>query len=239
MAHRSRSAPKVIVLIFLAALALQLAYGSAKPRAVGVGVDFELPSPPSALGLQVLSANESLAMAKLATLWLQVFDTAAGHSASWSQLNYAHLVQWLERLVQLDPNAQYPLLAATHLYGEVADLEKSRAMLDFVYARFQEAPGKRWRWLAEATVLAKHKLHDLPLALKYANALADTPKEPAVPSWARQLKWIILEDLGEVESARVVVGGLIESGEITDQNELRFLSETLRRLEQKHSNSAL
>lgn len=237
MTRLSRHAPRIVVASFLAALGLQIAYSISMRR--DVAVDFELPKPPSALGFQVLSANESLAAAKLSTLWLQVFDSQAGRSASWSQLNYEFLVLWLQRLLQLDPDAQYPLLAATRLYGGAADLEKSRAMLEFVYARFQEAPAKRWRWLAEATVLAKHKLHDLPLALKYANALADTPKEAAVPSWARQLKWIILEDLGEMESARVVVGGLIASGEITDENELRFLSETLLRLGQHGSNSAL
>lgn len=231
MTRVPRQAPRIVAASFVAALGLQFAHSVNWQR--DVRADFALPSPPSVLGFQVLSANESLAAAKLATLWLQVFDTQAGRSASWSQLDYGHLVLWLERLLELDPEAQYPLLAATRLYSEVPDVEKSRAMLDFVYARFQEAPAKRWRWLAEATILAKHRLHDLPLALKYANALADTPKEATVPSWARQLKWIILEDLGEVESARVVVGGLITGGEITDQNELRFLSETLRRLEQK------
>ena len=41
-------------------------------------------------------------------------------------------------------------------------------MLEFVYREFLLDPNRRWPWLAHATVLAKHRLHDLPLALRYA-----------------------------------------------------------------------
>ena len=46
------------------------------------------------------------------------------------------------------------------------------------------------------------------------------------------MKSVTLErDLGELESARILVGGLLESGEITDPRELKFLENKLRELE--------
>jgi hypothetical protein len=42
----------------------------------------------------------------------------------------------------------------------------------------------------------------------------------------------VLEDMGEIEAAKILIGGLLESGEITDAHELKFLEERLRRLEE-------
>ena len=41
----------------------------------------------------------------------------------------------------------------------------------------------------------------------------------------------VLEDMGEIESARILIGGLLESGAITDTHELMFLQQRLERLE--------
>jgi hypothetical protein len=43
--------------------------------------------------------------------------------------------------------------------------------------------------------------------------------------------------MGEVESAKVVIGGLLDSGQIKDPYELRFLIDRLRSLEEKAENS--
>jgi hypothetical protein len=47
------------------------------------------------------------------------------------------------------------------------------------------------------------------------------------------MKIIVLEDMGEVEAAKILVGGLIASGEITDPYELNFLQSKIRTLEKK------
>ena len=57
-----------------------------------------------------------------------------------------------------------------------------------------------------------------------------------MPYWAKDMKIIVLEDMGEVEAAKILVGGLIESGQVTDPYEMRFLEQKIRVLEQKVSN---
>ncbi|MND01070.1 hypothetical protein D3C83_199060 [compost metagenome] len=45
------------------------------------------------------------------------------------------------------------------------------------------------------------------------------------------MRIFILADLGEIEAAKVLLGGLLESGEVTDPKEIHFLSERLKELE--------
>ena len=45
------------------------------------------------------------------------------------------------------------------------------------------------------------------------------------------MRIFILEDLGEIEAARVLMGGLLASGEVTEEKEIRFLTERLKSLE--------
>ena len=44
------------------------------------------------------------------------------------------------------------------------------------------------------------------------------------PNWARQMRIFILEDLGEIEAATVLLGGLLASGEVTESKEIHFLT---------------
>jgi hypothetical protein len=164
-------------------------------------------------------------------LWLQAFDNQPGISIPFRELDYARVEAWLARILDLDPRGQYPLLAASRLYGEVPVPEKQRPMLDFVHDRFLEDPDRRWPWLAHAAIVAKHRLGDLPLALRYARAVTDHATGPGVPAWARDMTILVLEDMGELEAARLLIGGLLDSGRVTDPHEARFLDRKLRELE--------
>jgi hypothetical protein len=148
------------------------------------------------------------------------------------------LQKWLTLVLQLDPPGQYPLFAASRIYGEVPDPAKQRAMYDFVYQQFFVDPNHRWQWLANAAVMSKHHLHDLPRARLYAQAIRQYATGKDVPSWAKQMEIFILEDMNEYDSARVLLGGLLRSGQITDPHEMRFLEERMAKIEAK-ANPAL
>jgi hypothetical protein len=45
------------------------------------------------------------------------------------------------------------------------------------------------------------------------------------------MRIFILEDLGEIEAARVLLGGLLASGEVSEEKEIHFLTERLKILE--------
>ena len=145
-------------------------------------------------------------------LWLQAFDNQPGVSLPLHVLDYERVEAWLGAALDLDPGSHYPLLVATRLYGSVADRGRVRRMLEFAYDRFLQAPNHRWRWLAHASILAKHRLGDLPLALRYARAITTHATGPQVPYWARDLTVIVLAEMGEYEAARGLVAALLAGG---------------------------
>lgn len=162
-------------------------------------------------------------------LYLQAFDRRADNRIAYQALEYGQLIGWLDLILTLDPAGQYPLHAASRLYAEVPDPVRQRSMLEFIYGKFLEDPDRRWPWLAHAAAVAKHRLKDLPLARRFAAAIQRHATGTHVPTWARQMEAFILEDMNELETARLLIGGYVKSGQVTDQGELRFLE---RRLEE-------
>ena len=204
-------------------LAVQIAWRAL--QAPGAPSAADLPPRPSVSALRLASFGEPQATARLTMLYLQAF--------LHRDLDYARLVGWLEGVLALDPRSDYPLFAAARVYAENPDPARSRLALDFVYRQFMADPDRRWPWLAHGALLAKHRLKDLPLARQYAAAVERHARSAGVPLWARQMEVFILEDMGELEAARIMLGGLLESGQVTDPGEARFLRHRLEELE-KH-----
>ena len=158
-------------------------------------------------------------------LYLQSFEVQT--------LDYQRLLAWLNAVLELDPRSQYPLFLAARVYAENADAARSRMAIQFVHEAFLDDPNRRWPWLAHAALLAKHRLKDLELARRYAQALERNTTSRDIPLWARQMEIFILEDMNELEAAKIMLGGLIESGTVTDPAELRFLRQHLEELEKR------
>lgn len=221
-----RAAPRGVLLAVLLALSAQILWQASRPPSHARAHD--LPPAPSLAALQLAALGDPVALSKATMLYVQGFDEQAGISIAWRDLDYATVRDWLRRVLELDPRGQYPLLAASQVYGAVSDPQRARLMLDFVYQQFQQDPNRRWPWLAHAALVAKHRLHDLPLARRYAQAIRLQATGSAVPAWARQMEIFILEDMNEHDAARALIGGLLDSGQITDPHELQFLSERLQ-----------
>lgn len=218
--------PRSITAGFVALLALQVALRAFSPAPRAAAVDLE--APPRVSTLRVASLGEPAALAYGGALRLQAFDSQPGISLPYAALDYGRLERWLEVLLALDPAAQYPLVMASHLYAQVGGQpDKQRSMSEFVYREFLRDPDRRWPWLAHVAIMARHRLHDLPRAIRYADAIRDHAKGSGVPSWARQMHIFLREDAGEVEAAKALLGGLLASGTITDPREIAFLTERL------------
>jgi hypothetical protein len=220
-----------VLALLAAGLALQIGLHAAAPRARATAPELS-PPPPTSL-LRLASLGEPVTLAKVLMLQLQAFDYQSGSKVPYKNLDYSRVEAWLSRILELDPEGQYPLLAASRLYAEVPDEARQRSMLDFVYRQYLRDPNRRWPWLAHATFLAKHRLKDMDLALKYAAALQKYTTAKDVPVWATTMEIFIREDMNELETARTMIGGLLASGRITDRAELNFLDRRLREIEER------
>jgi hypothetical protein len=236
MKQRSLAAvPRPIAALVSLALASQITFAVVQPRPQARAE--ELPAPPPAAALRAMSLGDPIPLAQLWTLWLQAFDNQPGISIPFLDLDYGKVEGWLQRVLQLDPRGQYPLMMASQLYAQVPDKRKQRQMLELVHREFLADPNRRWPWMAHAAIMAKHRLNDLPLALTYAQALAAHATGPDVPHWARQMEIFLYEDMGEYETARILLGGLLDSGAVQDPHELHFLIDRLDGLKDAEKSS--
>lgn len=216
-----------LALALLAQVLLALAPGSRVRYAA------DLPPAPSAPMLRAAAFGEPAALSRLAMLWLQSFDSGATNQAHYRDLDYGRLTGWLGAIQDADPRSHYPLFAAARIYAEVPDPARARQMLEFVHREYLKAPHQRWPAMAHGALLAKHRLQDLPLARRYAAAMQAVAKDPSVPLWAKQMEVFILEDMNELEAARIMLGGLLAAGQVSDPGERRFLQGRLEELERR------
>ena len=228
-----RFVPRPAIALLVIAAALQLAVMASSPRPLARAAD--LGPPPSGATLEWMQGFDPLPAAHLMTLYLQAFDNQPGISIPFRDLDYRRVRAWLLTALKLDPAAQYPLLMASQLYAQVPDPERQRFMLEFVFEQFALDPERRWPWLAHGAIMAKHRLQDLPLALRFAEEIAKRAK--GAPAWARQMHIFLREDMGEYEAARILLGGLLASGTVTDSHERVLLLERLERLKSVENSS--
>jgi hypothetical protein len=214
--------PRWIVALLAASLLAQIAWHA---RRAAHQSPETLPPVPRAEVLRLTAFGEDPAAARLLTLYLQGFDVRG--------VDYGRLTGWLGAALALDPRSAYPLFLAARVFAETPDPAASRVALEFIYREFSSDPNRRWPWLAHAALLAKHRLKDLPLARRYAAAVQRQATSSDVPLWAKQMEVFILEDMNELEAARILLGGLLEHGGIDDPNERRFLEQRLEELEKR------
>lgn len=230
-AERSlRSVPKWVILTLVVSFGSQITwhYSHSLPTATTQS----LKSPPKIELLRVLSFGEPIANAKILMLWLQSFNTQGGQFILYRELDYTVLIQWLNSILQLDPKSQYPLVAASHFYSIVPDPLKQRQILEFVYEQFFIDPARRWPWLAQAAILAQHRLKDLSLALKYTQALTAYAPSNA-PYWVREMQIFVLDARGEFKQAEAIVKNILSSGQVTSTDEMIFLENLSKNLREK------
>jgi len=219
--------PRWVLALFVTAFCAQVTWQALQPRPDARAE--ALGAPPAPALLRPLALGEPIALAQLLTLYLQAFDNQPGISVPFHELNYRRVIAWLRTILELDPDGQYPLLMASQIYSQVPDKEKQRQICEFVREAFDRDPDRRWRWLAHCAIMAKHRLRDVRLALSYAEAIAHGARNAS--NWARQMRIFILQDLGELEAAKVLLGGLLASGDVTEPKEIHFLMERLKELE--------
>src|SRR5688572_14415172 len=105
--------PRAVLALLAIALCLQVSWQARAPRPVAQAE--ALGSPPPAGTLRAMSLGEPIALAHLATLYVQAFDNQPGISIPYVDLDYRRVIQWLEAVLAIDPAGQYPLMMASQL----------------------------------------------------------------------------------------------------------------------------
>jgi len=171
----------------------------------------------------------------LLVIKLQLHDNQAGKHIRYSRLDYERLVDWLDQIYQLNTQSEYPTMLASRVYSQTRDKARLKIILEYIDRTFIQNPQLHWRRLAEASVIAKHKLGDLQLALQMADKLSSQPPSVEMPRWARDMQFILLGDMNEFETPITIIVALMQSEAVNDPDEARFLNEKLLYFQQKLS----
>lgn len=224
--------PQALLLAFALIFIAQLAYHHFnRPNLVA---EYEpLQTPLSVDFYQASSMGSDSLVAYLLAIRLQLHDNQAGQHFRYSLMDYSLLVEWLERISRLDTTSEYPMLLASRVYTSTRNESRLRQILGYIERQFDTDPQLHWRRLAEASLIARHRLDDLELALRLAEKLAQQPASVEMPHWARDFQFLLLAELNELEAAIAIIQAMIQSGSITDPDERRFLEEKLSDFQQK------
>ena len=196
-----------------------------------------LGKPFSAETYRQLSMGSEQLLSYLLAIRLQLHDNQVGRHFRYSLIDYDLLVEWLEHITEINRQSEYPMLLASRIYTATGDRRQLRQILGFIERRFDDDPQLHWRRLAEASVIAKHKLCDLQMALGMARKLARQPASVEMPHWARDIEFLLLAEMNELESAIAIIVALLQTEAVDDPDERRFLQGKLSELQQKLSES--
>ena len=180
-----------------------------------------------------LSMGSTKLFSYLLAIRIQLHDNQAGRHFQYGLLDYDMLVQWFQRIDTINPASQYSMQLATRVYSQTANKNQLRTLLGYIDSSFERNPQLFWRNQAEATVIAKHRLEDLELALRMAEKLYLLPATVKMPAWARDMHFLLLADLNEYETSISIIQALLASNSIKDPDELRFLKQKLSDFQQK------
>jgi hypothetical protein len=224
--------PRPLLLGFLVLLASQLLYHHLGRAQMAINYQ-ALEKPLSAQAYRGMALGSEQLLGYLLAIRLQLHDNQVGQHFRYSLIDYEVLIDWLELISAISPHSEYAMLLASRIYSQTSDPNRLRQILAFIERRFDENPQLHWRRLAEASLLAKHKLHDLERALQMAEKIARQPASVQMPPWARDFQFLLLAELNEFESAIAIIQALLQSKAVADPDEKRFLEEKLLDFQQK------
>ena len=226
------SLPWPLVLGFLVLFGAQLLYHHAS-RAQMAASYRPLDKPLSAAAYRGISMGSERLLGYLLAIRLQLHDNQAGQHFRYSLIDYDVLLDWLDLISAISPQNEYAMLLASRIYSQTSDPHRLRQILAFIERRFDQNPQLHWRRMAEASLLAKHKLLDLERALQMAEKIARQPASVQMPPWARDFRFLLLAELNEFESAIEIIQAMLRSEVVVDPDEKRFLEEKLSDFQQK------
>lgn len=161
-------------------------------------------------------------------LTLQNIGDTGGRTIPLKDLDYEKLGQWFHLLHSLDPVSNHiPLIAAYYFGGIQASeqtSEKIRIVIDYLANIGSSLEHNKWRWLAHAAFLARHKARDIDHALVLANKLsALDPAAKVLPLWARHMPALLLSEMDQKDAARALLEAVLLTGTNLHPNEANFL----------------
>ncbi len=158
-----------------------------------------VPQPPAERTVRTGFLDDAAFAYRVWGLALQNFGSV-GESQALKDYNFSHLVSWFRVMDALDPRSNFVPFLAAYYFSATQDASQLTGLIHYLEeVGARPEPGK-WRWLAQAAYLARHRMHDTPEALRLAKKLGSVYR-PGMPLWTRNLEAMFTADLGDRQAA--------------------------------------
>lgn len=154
--------------------------------------------------------DEGLAYRVSAFLLQNYGNTSGAGVIALKDYDYGRLAGWFRLLKLIDARSDYVPFMAAYYFSATQDPSQLDSVIDYLADVGRDKSGEKWRWLAQAVYLAKHRQNDLPKALKLAHELSQQYR-PGMPAWSKQMEAIISNDIGDKKMAYAIMLGILTS----------------------------
>lgn len=170
-----------------------------------------VPSAPSLNSSLVSSLGDKSFLYRANGIMLQNLGEWDGQGRFLDNYNYKHIEAWLFLQHELDPYSNHsPSLAAMY-FGAAKQPENIEHLVDYLHLAGNNPEGKKWRWLAQAVHMLRHKVQNNEKAYKFALDLSNLNQEnPNMPAWTRQLPALIKSSEGNKEEALKIMKSILQ-----------------------------
>jgi hypothetical protein len=217
--------PAVFLFALLVLLQVALAFtikGKRPPEAI-------VTPPPALRAAQAMSLGDDQFLYRALALEVQEMGDSGGRFSPLGDYNYGLLMAWFRLLDGLDARSDYVVSLAALQYGLTQKPEDAKLIAQYIREHAARDPAKKWRYLAHAAYIARHRGKDLDMALEIAKDLAAVDV-PDIPAWTKQMPAFIMTEMGDKEAALAYLSALIATGEMSEEEKIHMHNYIQRRL---------
>jgi hypothetical protein len=217
--------PAVYIFSLLIALQIGLAFaikGKRPPEAI-------VTPPPAPRAAQAMSLGDDQFLYRALALEVQEMGDSGGRFSPLGDYDYKMLMAWFRLLDGLDARSDYAVSLAALQYGLTQKPEDARLIAQYIREHAASDPAKKWRFLAHAAYIARHRGKDLDLALAIAKDLAEIDL-PDIPAWTKQMPAFIMTEMGDKEAALAYLSALIATGSMSEEEKIHMHNYIQKRL---------
>ena len=166
-----------------------------------------VPPAPSLNSIRVTFLDDRQFAYMASGLALQNFGSV-GETQNLKSYNFQYLGQWFALMDRLDPHSNFVPYLAAYYFGATPDATQLQPVIDYLEKIGMRA-GK-WRWLAQAAYLERHRMHDMDAAMRVAKKLGSV-YEPGMPNWTRNMEPMLRADMGDRQAAYLLMLEILKS----------------------------
>lgn len=210
-----------IKLALFTVLALNLAFWCASKA---IYAKWEgVPPVPTVRSATLMTLGDPELSYRFLALTLQNLGDTGNDVTPLKDYNYKRLGQWFFLLHALDPLSDHVPMIAAYYFGGTRIPKDVAPVVDYLAVAGQIPVGEKWRWLAQAAFLARHRMNNLDLALDLAYKLAKLPNSGEMPQWARQMPAFILNQKGDRAASRQLMENMLVTDNTVHPQEINFM----------------